>query len=121
MAGTPKPEETPAPRAWTRRIRRTLDGAGTAARSGLDHLPGRKKRPAMSEAQALAGASSVDDTQGSPTDLADADVAVQRAWKHARWAVVITLITAQAVIALVFWRIKAQRAGRRGRSAPPAV
>jgi hypothetical protein len=50
-----------------------------------------------------------------PTDLADADVSVQRAWKHLRLTIAIIVTVAPVVAALISWRIKVWRARRRGR------
>ena len=117
MAGKPKPERTSAPSAWVQRIGTEVSEAGIAARRTLERLRGRKKS-AMAETPGSESASAADEAQGSPTDLADADITVRRAWKHARWAVVIAVIAAQAAIALISWRIKVRRARRAGQPDP---
>ena len=50
----------------------------------------------------------------APTDLADADVSVQRAWAHLRLTIAIIATVAPVVLALISWRIKVWRARRRG-------
>ena len=51
---------------------------------------------------------------GSPTDLADADVTVQRAWRKVRLAIAIIVTVVPIVAALISWRIRVSRARRRG-------
>jgi hypothetical protein len=55
-----------------------------------------------------------DDTGGSPTDLADADASVQRAWGRARLVIGIIVTVTPIVVALISWRVRVSRARRRG-------
>lgn len=112
MAEIPKDE---APLGWSQRTRSRLTDAGTAVRRTLAR---RRGGPEVAEKRAPETALAVDEVRGSPTDLADADITVQRAWTHARLAVLISVIVAQAVLALIVWRIRVGRAGRGGQPTP---
>ncbi len=90
-----------------------LAEAGRATRRALDRLRGRK-RSVIAGTPEPEGLSAADDTAGSPTDLADADVSVQRAWRNVRLAIAIVATVAPVVIALISWRIRVSRARRRG-------
>ncbi len=97
----------------THRGRAVLAGAGRSARRAVDRLRGRKPSVAAG-APEPGGPSAPDDTGGSPTDLADADVSVRRAWARARMVIAVVVTVVPIVVALVSWRIRVSRARRRG-------
>ena len=97
----------------THRGRSMLADAGRSARHAVDRLRGRKPSDTVG-APEPGGTAAPDDTGGSPTDLADADVSVQRAWGRARMVIAIIVTLAPIVVALISWRIRVSRARRRG-------
>ena len=97
----------------THRSRSMLADAGRSARRAVDRLRGRK--PSVTGGTPAPGSTAApDDTGSSPTDLADADVSVQRAWGRARMVIAIIATVAPVVVALISWRIRVSRARRRG-------
>jgi hypothetical protein len=97
----------------THRGRAVLAGAGRSARQVVDRLRGRKPSVAAG-APGPAGPAAPDDTGGSPTDLAEADASVQRAWARARMVIAVVVTVVPIVAALVSWRIRVSRARRGG-------
>jgi len=112
MAEKPGSERTLAPPSGLRRVRTALADAGVAARGTLGRLRGTK-RSDVAQRQAPEPTSAADEVQASPKDLADADVAVRRAWSHLRLVIVIVATLAPVVVALISWRISVWRAQRR--------
>ena len=113
MSEEPKSEGTPVVSAGVQRSRTVLADAGFAARRALGRVRGRK-RSAIAGTPKPGDTLAADDTLGSPTDLADAPVSVQRAWRNARLGIAIVVTVAPVVIALISWRIRVSRARRRG-------
>jgi hypothetical protein len=97
----------------THRGRSRLADAGRCARHAVDRLRVRKPSVAVG-APEPGGTAAPDDTGGSPMDLADADVSVQRAWRRARMVIAIVVTVAPIVVALISWRIRVSRGRRRG-------
>ena len=112
MAEKAGSERTSAPPPGIRRVRTALADAGIAARGTLGRLRATK-RSEVAEGPAPEPTSAADEVQASPKDLADADVAVQRAWSHVRLVIVIVATLAPVVVALISWRISVWRAQRR--------
>jgi hypothetical protein len=100
--------------AGVQRARTGLADAGVATRRALGRFRGRR-RSDIAATPEPAGTSAADDTLASPTDLADADLSVQRAWSNVRLALAIIVTVAPVVTALISWRIRVLRARRRGR------
>jgi hypothetical protein len=114
MSEEPKSEGTPVVATGTDRFRSGLADAGGATRRALGRLR-REKRSEIAEAPEPGSTSAADDTLGSPTDLADADVSVRRAWRNVRLVIAIVVtVAAPVVTALISWRIRVSRARRRG-------
>ncbi len=95
------------------RIRPESASASHAARRALDRF--RRRRRSLAAATPDHGSKpAADDTPVSPTDLADADVSVQRAWRSVRLLIAIVVTVGPIVAALISWRIRVARARRRG-------
>ena len=88
-------------------------GCGPKRQAGGRSAPGPEAVRRRGSAGA-GGPPALDDTVGSPTDLADADVSVRRAWGRARMAIAVIVTVAPIVAVLVSWRIRVSRARRRG-------
>jgi hypothetical protein len=112
----PDPESVMA--SGVQRSRLGLTDAGHAARRALGRLHGRERHDAAAMPDS-GSTPQADDTSGSPMDLADADVSVQRAWRSVRLAIAITVTVAPVVAALISWRIRVARAQRRGQRIDP--
>jgi hypothetical protein len=102
-------------------VRRTRAGIAAVAA-----VPGRSlrrlrrhERSTTERGPEFGEASPVDEVPASPPDLADADVSVQRAWKHLRLTIAILVAVAPVVTALISWRIRVWRARRSGQPIDP--
>ena len=113
MAEEPKAGSTSVVSAGVQRSRAGLADAGHAAKRALGRFRGGK-RSIIAPTPDPGSIPPVDDTLGSPTDLADADVSVQRAWTNVRLVIAIIVTVAPIVAALISWRVRVSRARRRG-------
>ena len=113
MAEEPVTGRTAVVSTGVQRTRAGLADAGLAARRALGRFRGRER--SVTAGTPEPGATpAVDDTVGSPTDLADADVSVRRAWRNVRLVIAIIVTVAPVVAVLISWRIRVSRARRRG-------
>jgi hypothetical protein len=95
------------------RTRKGLASASAASKRAFRRVRGGGP-PAAGVMPGLDGPTLEDGNPAGATDLADADVSVQRAWSHLRLTIAIIAAVAPVVVALISWRIKVWRASRSG-------
>lgn len=112
MAGQEVADRTSGVSARVQRYRTGLADAVATPRRAVRRLRGGGRSSEMGTPE--LGASPEDQVAASPTDLADADVAVQRAWRSVRLVIAIIVTLAPIIAALISWRIRVLRARNRG-------
>jgi hypothetical protein len=105
-------DRTSGAAARVQRYRTGLANAVATPRRAVRRLRARGRSTATGTPE--LGASPEDQVPASPTDLADADVAVQRAWRSVRLVIAIIVTVAPIVAALISWRIRVARARHGG-------